>query len=74
MDQAERRKGIGHLEDMAIKDAGGIIHDVIGRPVSEVDPDEAVGESDEELGDGHMSFAPHSSRGRNMVSTSCTLM
>lgn len=57
---------------MAIKDAGGIIHDVLGRPVSEADPDEAAGADDDEL-DGHMSFAPHSSR-RNLVSSSCTLM
>lgn len=40
--QAEREKGVGHLEDMVIKEAGGIVHDVIGRPVSFVDPEEAV--------------------------------
>jgi hypothetical protein len=32
----------GHLEDMAIKDAGGTIHDVIGRPISELGSDEEV--------------------------------
>ena len=69
--QAERQKGVGHLEDLAIKDAGGIIHDLLGRPVSEVDPDEAAGEEEEDdVGGGHTPFAPQSSR----VSSSCTLM
>ena len=68
--QAERRKGVGHLEDLAIKDAGGTVHDVLGRPVSEVDPDEAAGEDDDDYGRGNMSFEPQSSR----VSSSCALM
>jgi hypothetical protein len=69
--QAERQKGVGHLQDLAIKDAGGIIHDVFGRPVSEVDPDDAAGEDDDDdFGAGNMSFAPQSSR----VSSSCALM
>jgi hypothetical protein len=56
---------------LVIKDAGGIIHDFLGRPVSEVDPDEAAGEEDDDdFGGGHKPFAPQSSR----VSSSCALM
>lgn len=66
-------KGLGHLEDMAIKGAGGTVHDMLGRALSEVDSDEAA-EEDDEPGGEHMSFAPRSSRGRNIVSSSCVLM